>query len=121
MVNSGLSGHKSKIVAAERAVVLARFPLIQLRLDQYNGERQSVATERFRQGDDIRLDTGFLEAEEGAGAPAASLDVINNQQHVVLAAHGFQVAQPLETRSVDAALALHGLYQDGGRCINAAA
>ena len=39
VVNSSLSGHKSKIVAAERAVVLARFPLIQLRLDQYDGEK----------------------------------------------------------------------------------
>ena len=66
-------------------------------------------------------DAGLLEGEEGAGAAAAHLDVVDDQQHVVALAQLGQRAQPLGAGDVDAALALHRLDDHGGGLVEAGA
>ena len=113
-------GGEGQVVAAEGAVVLTGFPLVQLRLQQHHRQGQAIAAQRLGQGDDVRLDADIVEAEEGAGTTAAGLDVVQDQQHVVLAADALQVAQPVEAGRVDAALALYGFHDHGGRMVHAA-
>ena len=74
----------------------------------------AVAADRLRQGDHVGLDPGLLEAEEPAGAAAAHLDVVDDQQDLVLLAQIREAPQPLGAGGVDAALALHRLDDHGG-------
>src|SRR5690606_26414541 len=69
----------------------------------------------------FRLDAHFLEAEEGAGTATASLDVVNDEQHVVLAAELFQLAHPVGGRSIQAAFTLDHFDNYGGGLVHAAA
>ncbi len=113
-------GDEGVVVAAEGAVVLARLPLIQLTAQQHHGEWQTEARQRLGQGDDVRLDAHFLEAEEAAGTAATGLDVVDDQQHPVLAAEFFQLAYPLGRSRVQAAFALDDFDDDRGRLVDAA-
>src|SRR5690606_3603297 len=103
------------------AVVLTRFPLVQLAAHDDHREGQAEAAEGFGQGDDVRLDAHLLEAEEGAGAAATGLDVVDDQQHVVLAADLFQLAHPVGGGRVQAAFALDHFDDHGGGLVHAAA
>src|SRR5690606_35402622 len=103
---SGGGGDEGVVVAAEGAVVLTRLPLVQLAAHDDYREGQTEAAAGFGQGDDVRLDTHFLEAEEGAGATATGLDVVHDEQHFVLAADFFQLAHPVGGSRVQAAFAL---------------
>src|SRR3546814_20811885 len=82
------------VVAAEGAVVLGRPPNVVLRLQQHHGEGQAHSRERLREGDDVRLDAHLLEGEEAAGAPAARLNVVDDQQAAVLVRELLHAAQP---------------------------
>ena len=53
-------GDEGVVVAAERAVVLARLPHVERALDQHDRERQAVAGDRLRQRHDVGLDAGRL-------------------------------------------------------------
>src|SRR5690606_18512115 len=59
-----------------------------------------------------------LKTEEGPGAPATCLNIINNQQHVVLAAQCFQTLQPGFLSNIQSALTLYGLDNNRCRMIN---
>src|SRR5690554_393335 len=111
---------KGVVVAAEGAVVLARFPDIQFLAEQGQGKGQAEAAEGFGQGDDVGLDAGFLKAEEVPGAAAAGLDVVDDQQYIVLAADLLQVAQPFGRGHVEPAFTLYRLHDDRGREVAAA-
>ena len=113
-------GDHRRIVAAEVPAVLARRPEIPLRLDQHHRERQPVPRERPRQHDHVRRDPRLLEAEEGAGPPAADLELVDNQEDVVLFAERVEAPQPLVARDVDAALGLDRLDDDRRRQVHAA-
>src|SRR5690625_5484349 len=83
----GLGGRsEGRTDTTEGAVVLARLPDVQLRLDECQRHRQAVSADGLRQRDDVRVDPGLLEAEEATGAAAAHLDVVDDQQDVVLLA-----------------------------------
>ncbi len=114
------SSDERMVVAAEGAVVLARLPLVQLGAQQHHGEWQAIAGQRLGQGHDVRMDAHFLEAEEGPGAAATGLDVIDDQQHLVLAAELLELAHPLGRRGVQSAFALHHLDDHRGGLVDAA-
>src|SRR5690625_2455233 len=114
-------GDEGRVEAAEGAVVLARLPDVELGPHEGERHRQAVAADRLRQRDDVRHDAGLLEAEEVAGAAAAHLDVVDDEQDLVALAQVRQAAQPLRAGGVDAALALDRLDDDGGRLVEATA
>ncbi len=91
------------------------------RLEQRQCHRQTVAADRLRQRDDVGRDAGDLEGEERAGAAAAHLDVVDDQQDVASLAQIGERAQPFGAGDVDAAFALHGLDDDRGGAVEAAA
>ena len=64
---------------------------------------------------------GLLEGEERAGAAAAHLDVVDDQQHVAALAQVGEGAQPLRAGDVDAALALDRLDDHRGGLVEAGA
>ena len=113
-------GNEGHVIAAEGAVVLARRPLVQLAVEQQDGERQTVAAEGLGLGNHVRTDAGRLEAEESAGTATAGLDVVQDQQDVMLAAQFFQVLQPAHAGGIQTALALHRLDDHGGRQVDTA-
>src|SRR5699024_5041066 len=63
---------------------------------------------------DVRGDPGFLEGEEVSGPAAPHLDVVDDHQHVVLAAQFGETTQPLGAGGVDATLALDRLHDHRG-------
>jgi hypothetical protein len=71
-------------------------------------KRQTETAQGLRQADDIGLDAGRLEAEERAGAAAADLDVVDDQQYVVSLENLGEFLEPLHAGDVDAAFGLHG-------------
>src|SRR5690606_23490350 len=91
---SSAGSDEGVVISAERTVVLARRPLIVLRFQQHNGKRQTDSSERFRQRHDVRRNTGRLKAEEGAGTPATSLNVIHDQQHTMSTADCLEGLEP---------------------------
>ena len=113
-------GDEGVVVAAERAVVLARLPDIERALDQHDRERQAVAGDRLRHGHDVRLQAGGLEAEELVGAAAARLHIVDDEQDLSAAAERLQTRQPVEARGVQAAFALNELDDHRGRLVDAA-
>src|SRR5690554_1082339 len=121
MFQRGGSGDKGVVVATECAVVFTRFPLVQLPAQDHHGKGQTEAAEGLGKGDDVGLDAHFLEAEESAGTAAAGLDVIDDQQHVVLAAQLLQLAHPVSGGGVQAAFALDDFNDDRGGLVHAAA
>src|SRR5690625_3485461 len=90
LLQCGPGGDEGVVVAAEGAVVLTRLPLVILRPDQGDCQGQAKPGQRLGQGDHIGLDPRRFEAEESAVTATSILVAINNQQHVVLAAHLFQ-------------------------------
>src|SRR3546814_9409673 len=76
---------------------------------------QPETRQGFGQGGDIGLDAGRLEAEKIAGAPAPHLDVVDDEQHVVRAAHAFELFEPAPACDIHAALALYRLDDHGRR------
>src|SRR5690606_10838493 len=86
--------HESQVIATEGAVMRAGLPYIQFRTQQNQGHGQTKAGQGFGQGDDVRTDTGLLKTEETASSAATDLNVIDDQQHVVLAAQTLQLTQP---------------------------
>ena len=115
------SGNESVVVATEGTVVFARLPLVEFVAHDHDGKRQAKAAERLGQGDDVWLDAHLFKAEEGAGSTAAGLNVINNQQHVVLAAQFFQFAHPVGRCGIQAAFALNHLNNYCSRLVDTAA
>src|SRR3546814_19626465 len=65
---------------------------------------QPETRQGFGQGGDIGLDAGRLEAEKIAGPPAPHLDVVDDEQHVVRAAHAFELFEPAPACDIHAAL-----------------
>ncbi len=51
--------------------------------EQRQRKGQAHARKRFGQRDDVGREAHILEAEEAAGAPAAGLDVVDDQQRAV--------------------------------------
>src|SRR5690606_27761068 len=120
------SQRSSAAAAVTKAKLLPRkvplcSPGAQGRVDQHNRERQAVAAHRLRQRDHVRADAGVLEAEEPAGAAAADLDVVDDEQDAVAPAQRLETAQPVGGGDVDPALALHGLDDHRGRLVQPAA
>src|SRR5690606_37823831 len=108
-------GDEGVVVAAEGAVVLARRPLVEARANERHREGQAHAGERLGERHDVGLDAGALEAEERAGAAAAGLDVVDDEQRAVPACDRFDAAQPGIARHVETALALDRLDDDRRR------
>jgi len=75
--------HECEVIAAEGPCVVARLPLIEIRLNEREGHRHADPADRFRNADDVRTDPGPLEAEEMAGAPASNLNVVNDQRNAL--------------------------------------
>ncbi len=100
------------VVAAERAVVFAGQPLIELGPEQGERERQAHAGQRFRHGDDVGREAHALEAEEAAGAAAAGLDIVDDQQRAVTLGNVGDRAQPFRRRGIEPAFALHRLDEN---------
>ncbi len=121
VLQCGSGGNEGVVVATEGTVVLTRFPLVQLTAQEYHGKRQTKAAERLGQGDDVGLDAHFLEAEEAAGTAATGLDIVDDQQHVVLAADLFQFAHPVGGSGVQTAFTLDHFHDDGGGLVHATA
>ena len=80
-----------------------------------------ISADRFRQANDIGLDAGILEGEELAGAPAARLNVIDDQQRAAALGQRRKTLEPPVRRGVEPTLPLNGLDEERGRRIDAAA
>ena len=114
-------GHEGQVVAAEGAVVFARLPDVQLRLEQGQSHRQAVAGDGLGHAHDVRVDAGLFEGEEGAGAAAAGLHVVDDQQNLVAAQQIAQRLQPLHAGGIETAFSLDGLHDDGRRLVHTGA
>ncbi len=100
--------------------MLARAPDVEIRTNHGDRQRQAVARQRLRYGNDVRLDAGRFEREERTGTADAGLDIVHDEEHVVLVAELFDLLEPVEAGDVDAALALHRFDDDRRRLFQAA-
>lgn len=100
----GTRDDDSRVVAAERTVVLARRPLVVFRAHQHERNRYA---DGFRQADNVGHDPCVLKAEKRARVPAARLDFIDEQLHTEPTREFGEHAQPHERSGVDAAFGLH--------------
>ncbi len=121
MLEGSCSGDERVVVATECTVVLAWLPLVQLAAHDHDRKRQTEAAERLGQGDDVGLDAHFFEAEEGAATATASLNVVRDQQHFMLAAEFFQFAHPVGGGSVQSAFTLNDFHNHCRWFVDAAA
>ena len=87
--------------------------LVVLLLEQHTGKGKAHTRKRLRLGNDVRLDTGFLEGEILARAAAARLDVVDDQQRTKLLGEAGNALHPFFRGSVEAAFALNGLEDEG--------
>src|SRR3546814_7004817 len=83
MAQRGGRGDEGVVVAAEGAVVLARRPSVEFGAEQGQREGQAHARQRLRLGDDVGGETHAFEAEEGAGAAAARLNIVDDEQRAM--------------------------------------
>ncbi len=113
-LEDGAGGGAGDGIAAERAAVVARDETLRRLVgDEERADREPVR-EPLRERDGVRPDPGLLPGEEGAGAPDAALDLVQDQQGAVLVGEGAGGRQELGGRRVDPTLALDGLDQDRG-------
>src|SRR5690606_16539450 len=106
--------------APESAIVFAGRPLIVFWFEQDHGKRQPETRQRFGQGDDVRRNAGLFETEERAGAAAASLNVVNDEQNAMAAADRFQGFQPALAGDVQTAFTLYRFNDYGCGSIHSA-
>ena len=78
---------------------------------------RKAAAERLGRGHDVGRDAGMLMGEQPTRPPHAALDLVKDQKQALVVAKGAQVAQGLPGHRPEAALALDGLDQDGGRLV----
>src|SRR5699024_11122279 len=114
-LHGGDGGHERGVVPAEGAVVLTRLPDVEVGAEEDDGQGLPGAAERLGEADDVGFQTHLLEGEEGAGAPAADLDVVDDDEDAVLLAHLEEAAQPRFRGDVDATFGLDRLEDDRGR------
>src|SRR5690606_11881636 len=113
--------YKGMVVASEGTVVLARLPLIQITANEHDREGQAVTAERLGQSDDVRLDAHFFKAEKGTRPATTGLDVIDDQQHFVLAAELLKLTHPLGGSSVQTTFTLYDFDDHRRGLVDAAA
>ena len=101
--------------------MLAHLPDIEVRRDQQQGHRQAETADGFGEADQVRLDAEILETEEAAGASAAGLDIVHDQQRAAAGGDAPQTAQPGGRSRPQSAFPLHCFNQNAGRCFDPAA
>ena len=115
------SGDEGEVVPPEGTVVLPREHHVVLRANEHQRHGKAVPADRLRQTDDVGGDAGILEAEELPRPTAPHLDVVHDQQATDPLGQGAELAQPGTRGDVDSPFRLHGLDQEGGRRLVAAA
>ncbi|MNI29038.1 hypothetical protein D3C73_828430 [compost metagenome] len=86
--------------------------IVDILADRRCRQRQVGAGQSFGHGDDIRLHTKIMMAEFAAGTPEAANDLVNNQQHTVLAANFLYPVQIDLMGHNDTAAGNHRLHND---------
>lgn len=104
-------------VAAERRAVGAHREGLRDFLAGADGADRHAAAERFRHGDDVRLDAVVHEAHDLARAAPARLYFVDEEEQAVLIAELPQADHEFLRRGMDAALALYRLEHDGDRVL----
>src|SRR5699024_7958064 len=107
-------GDEGRVVSAEGAVVLTGLPVVDLGLHQRQRHGEPVAGDRLAQGDDVGVEADRLAGAEVAGATAAGLDVVDDEQDPGLPAQLLARLVPLSARGPEAALSLDARADDPG-------
>jgi len=99
-------------VAAEGRGVRARLPVHQVGTSHTRPHRDARG-DALRQRDDVRLEAVVVAREHPPRAPHARLHLVDDEEDPVLVADAAQAVEELARRGDVAALALHGLDDDG--------
>ena len=99
--------------------MLRRLPDILVGRDKQQRHGHTDTTDGLGYGHHVRLDTCPLKGEEGTGTAAASLNVVDNQQDVVLVAELPAAPEELRGKGIDAALGLHRLHNQSSGLFHA--
>ena len=98
--------------------MLAGLPDVEIRADQAQSHRQPVPADGLGKADHVGFQVHVFKTEEGSGAAAPGLDVIDD---VVFPAQSLQSFQPLPAGGVQPAFRLNRLDDGGGGQVHTAA
>ena len=99
--------------------MLAGFPKIQLRPDQYQCERHAITADGFGLGDNIRYDTRPFKGEKGTGTRTAYLHIVDHHQNIMLITDSTDPLQPFHIKHIDAAVRLYGFQHNSSWLVHA--
>ena len=110
------SGAGQSVAAVGAAKAARRGSVHDLGTPHHTGDRHASG-QALGHGDQIRLDTGMLEAEPGAGATEAGLHFVEDQNDAMLLGQLAQCLEKLRWRGEEATIALHRLDEDSGHAL----
>ena len=112
MIEHCIRGRTDERRAAEGRRMRARRQNVAAGICREHSADRNAAAETLRHGDNIRTDAVLLERKQAAGAADAGLYLVDDEQHILLAAERLDLLDEFLIERQHAALALYKLHHD---------